>query len=31
MPEMSVTEDDSRDIAAYLYTLHAQRSFLNSF
>jgi cytochrome c len=22
MPEMNVTEDDSRDIAAYLYTLH---------
>ena len=31
MPEMNVTEDDSRDIAAYLYTLHADRSFLNSF
>jgi cytochrome c len=31
MPEMNVTEDDARDIAAYLYTLHADRSFLNSF
>jgi cytochrome c len=31
MPEMNVTEDDSRDIAAYLYTLHADQSFLNSF
>lgn len=31
MPEMSVTEDDSRDIAAYLYTLHAHRSFFNAF
>jgi cytochrome c2 len=31
MPEMNVSEDDSRDIAAYLYTLHANQSFLNSF
>ena len=31
MPEMNVSEDDSRNIAAYLYTLHADRSFLNSF
>jgi cytochrome c2 len=31
MPEMSVSEDDSRDIAAYLYTLHADRSLFNSF
>jgi cytochrome c2 len=31
MPEMNVSEDDSRDIAAYLYTRHANRSFLNSF
>ena len=31
MPEMNVSDDDSRDIAAYLYTLHADRSFLNSF
>jgi cytochrome c2 len=31
MPEMNVSEDDSRDIAAYLYTRHADQSFLNSF
>jgi cytochrome c2 len=31
MPEMNVSEGDSRDIAAYLYTLHANQSFLNSF
>jgi cytochrome c2 len=31
MPEMNVSEDDSRDISAYLYTLHTKQSFLNSF
>jgi cytochrome c len=31
MPEMNVSEDDSRDIAAYLYTLHTDQSSLNSF
>jgi cytochrome c2 len=26
MPEMNITEDDSRDIAAYLYLLHSKHS-----
>jgi cytochrome c2 len=29
MPEMNVTEDDSRDIAAYLYLLHSKHSYFN--
>ena len=29
MPEMNVSDEDSRDIAAYLYTLRSERSFVN--